>query len=314
MPRIYVTPQQFLSYPPAIAFTFQVQQLTNVGGMDLLMARASRRVDAFCKKRIVSPPATTIVTGIAAGQTALPVASTLGLDAGQEEAVIIGVGLPSQEIIAIVSGGVSVSSWGYPYPGSVTLASPVANNHSAGEAVQGCYMEVSTVGSSDSSDYYSEQYLQFNQDAQIAAAHAPYAGTQNLVRTLFLKNYPIVSLLKLEHMLPIATTWGAPLDQSKIGIHPSAGYLRVPLGSFILPEGLLRTTYTAGMMSVPDDIALATAYYAADELQSMKSLGAYDVLSGKTRYRYRDPQSQSTNFAKDAEAIIDKGNYRRRGP
>lgn len=315
MPRLYINPNQFMQFPVALTFPFQLQQLFLLSGAtDQLLARASRRVDAFCKKRIVSPPATTIgAGGISIGQTLLPVASTLGLDNGQEEAVIIGSG-GTQEIVPVAPGGVNVLNWSWPYPGIITLAQPVLNNHSAGEVVQGCYQEVCTVGSSGSSDFYSEMYLQFSQDAQLAAAHAPYAGTQNLVRMIFLKCYPIRQLLKLEHMLPITTEYNT-LDQSKVGIQPASGYLRLPLGSFVLPEGLFRTTYQAGYIYVPDDIALATAYYAADELQGVVSRGAYDVQSGKTRYRYRDPQSQSTNYAKDAEKLIDDGNYRKRsGP
>lgn len=311
MPRLYLSPADFLSYPAALTFQFQVAQLTSIfGAMDKLMARASRRVDLYARKRIVSPPATTIGTGgIAMGGALLPLTSTLGIDNGQEEAVIIGSG-GTQEIVPIVPGGIQVTNWASPYPGVIQLANPVQYSHVAGEAVQGCYQEVSTVGSSDSSDYYSEMYLQFSQDAQIAAAHAPYAGTQNLTRMIFLKCYPIRQLFKIEHMLPISSEYNT-LDASKVGIQPASGYLRLPLGSFVLPEGLIRTTYIAGFANVPDEIQEATSLYVADELQMMKSQGTYEMQSGKVKARYLDAKATKSRYESQAEEIIDRG-YRRR--
>lgn len=313
MPRIYVTPGQFYSHPAAVTFDFQIQQLTARAGMDALMARASRRVDAYAKKRLVSAPATTIASpGIAAGQTLLPVASTLGLDNGAEEAVIIGSG-GNQEVIAVEPGGINVTNWAYPYPGSIQLASVVTYNHNAGEVIQGCYQEVSTVGSSSSNDPLEQTWVQFDQGAQVAAAHAPYYGTGMLTRVIFLKCYPIQSVLKLEHMLPFTSEFG-PIDISKLGIQIKAGYIRLQLGSFVLPDGLVRTTYQAGFSNVPDDIALATAYYAADELQMLKNEGAVETQRGKVKMKYLNTTETRSRWATMAENIIDSGNYRRKGP
>lgn len=313
MPRLYLTPTQFNSYPQAITFAGQVAQITAISGaMDMLLARASRRVDNYARKRIVQPGTTTLASGgISQGGTSLPVASTLNFDNGQEQAVIIGTG-GTQEIVPILPGGVSVSSWASPYPGTLTLASGVLYSHNAGEAVTGCYQEVSTVGSSGSSDVYSESLLALNQAAQLAQAHAPSFDTSGLTRIIFLKCYPIVPpILKMEHMLPIDSQYST-LDASQVGIQTAAGYLRLPIGSFVLPEGLFRATYRAGFAYPPDDIQDAAAWYAADELQSMMSSGAYETQMSKRRYKYASDQTVKSRFQLKAEDIIDSGNYRRR--
>ena len=297
----------------AIAFAFQVAQLSTISGaMDMLLARASRRVDGYARKRIGAPGSTTVATGgIAAGATSLPMNGTLGFDGTQEQAVILGSG-GTQEILPIAEGGVAVTTWTSPYPGTITLAQGPVYNHVAGEAVVGCYQEVSTVGSSGSSDVYSESLLALNQAAQLAQAHAPSFDTSGLVRIIFLKHYPIVPpILRMEHMLPIDTQYST-LDASQVGIQPAAGYLRLPIGSFVLPEGLFRTTYTAGFRTVPDDIALATANYAADELQGMMSRGTYELAASKTKSKYRDAKNTKSIYVQDAEAAIDAGNYRRK--
>lgn len=312
MPRLYITSAQLNSYPAAITFAFQLTQLQAVSGaVDMLLARASRRVDAYARKRIVQPGTTTIGTGIAAGGTSLSVASTLGFDNGQEQAVIINAGGGTQETVPLMPGGVQVTSWSSPYPGTLTLAQGTQFAHSASEPVVGCYQEVSTVGSSGSSDVYSESLLALNQAAQLAQAHAPHFDTSGLTRIIFLKCYPIVSILKMEHMLPIDTQYST-LDASQVGVQPAAGYLRLPIGSFVLPEGLFRTTYKAGFAYPPDDIMEATAWYAADELQSMMIFGAFERMVGKTKGKYATDKDNKSRFELQAENLIDSGNYRRR--
>ncbi len=312
MPRLYVSTSDFTSYPEAIAFTYQLSQLQAISGaLDKLLARASRRVDGFCKKRIQNPPTTTVASpGCSAGATSLPVASTLGFDNGQEQAINLNASGGTAELLPILPGGVQVTSWIAPYPGVLQLATPTQFAHSASETVQGCYQEVSTVGSSSSSDVYSESLLQLNQAAQLASAHAPQFNTSGLTRVIFLKNYPIQSLLKVEHMLPIETTY-TTLNTGPIGIEPASGYLRLPLGSFVLPEGLFRTSYIAGYQYIPDEVAKATALYAADELQSMMSFGAYDMSQGKLHAQYASGQENLSRFVYDAEEILLNGGYKR---
>ena len=306
MPRLYLLPGQFEDYPCALTFAFQVEQLLKArpGAMDKLMASASRRVDGFARKRIVFPPATTIGTGgIAAGATMLPLTSTLGFDRGQEEAIIIG-----SEIIPLVPGGVSVSEWVYPYPGSVILAQGVTSSHSAGEAVRGCYQEISKVGNPSGRDIEEGTWSGLDQAAQIAEAHAAVSAGPT-TRSIFLKCYPIVALHKLEYTLPISSEY-MNLGLSGVTTEPAIGRIRLPLGSFVMPGGLFKSTYTAGFANAPDEIQEATAWYAADELQMMTSKGAYEIQSGKTRIKYADAQVTKSIYAQKAEEIISRG-YRR---
>lgn len=313
MPRLYCTPTQFTQTPASLAFAFQVAQLQAIGNgaLDQLLARASRRVDGYCKKRVGLPGTTTVGTGgIAAGGTSLPVNATLGFDGGQEQAIVLGTG-GTQEILPVSPGGVAVSSWSAPYPGTITLAAPAQYRHVAGETVQGCYQEVSTVGSSDSADTYSESLLALNQAAQLARAHMPQMDTSGLVRVIFLKSYPIVQLFRIEHMLPIDTSYEA-LDANQVGIQPASGYLRLPIGSFVLPEGLFRTTYTAGFASVPDEVTGAAAWYAADELQMIVSQGAAQMQQGKQRAVYLNSTQTKSRYVLSAEELLDNANLKRR--
>jgi hypothetical protein len=243
----------------------------------------------------------------------LPVASTLNFDNGQEQAVLINPGGGNQEILPLAPAPVKVSSWASPYPGSLTLATPCSYTHASSETVQGLYQEVSTVGSSGSSDVYSESLLELNQAAQLARAHAPRFDTSGLTRVIFVKQYPIVQLYKLEHMLPIDTSYQTfDVAINQVGIHPSAGYLRLPLGSFVLPEGLMRTTYTAGFQNASDEVQQATALYAADILQSMVTMGASQSQQGKLRLVAGQPTQYKSRYVQSAEEILTNANLVRR--
>lgn len=314
MPRLYLTPTQLNQTAEALTFPVQVARLQAVSGaLDQLLARASRRVDLFCRKRVLTPGTTTIASGggISEGATSVSVTSTLGFDNGQEEAIVFNPGGATQEIIPLLPGGVNVTNWSSPYPGSFTLATPVQYAHVEGETVLGCFQEVSTVGSSGSSDVYSESLLALNQAAQLARAHAPQFDTSGLTRVIFLKQYPIIQLYKLEHMLPIDTSFEV-LDQNQVGIHPSAGYLRLPIGSFVLPEGLMRTTYTAGFQYASEEVQQATALYAADILQNMVTMGAAISQQGKLRLQAGQTNQYKSRYVQSAEEILSSANLVRR--
>lgn len=313
MPRLYLSTTDFQNTLEALTFSAQLTRIAAVpGALDQLLARASRRVDGFCRKRIGVPGQTTIASGggISAGATSIIVNSTLGFDNGQEQAILLGSG-GTQEIVPLVPAPVSVSSWTSPYPGTLTFAQETQYAHNAGEVVQGLYQEVSTVGSSGSSDIYSESLLALNQAAQLARAHAPHFDTSGLTRVIFLKQYPIIQLYKLEHMLPIDTSYET-LDQSQVGIAPSAGYLRLPIGSFVLPEGLIRIAYTAGFQYPSEEVQQATALYAADLLQNMMSMGAYQMQQGKLRGTYGQTTQYKSRYVQAAEEILSSVNLVRR--
>lgn len=314
MPRLYLNPTLFNETAEALTFPVQVARLQAVSGaLDQLLARASRRVDLTCKKRVMSPGTTTIATGggISAGATSVNLTSTLGFDNGQEQAILLNPGGANAEIVPVLPGGVNVTSWISPYPGSLALGTPVQYSHAALEPVQGLYQEVSTVGSSGSSDVYSESLLALNQAAQLARAHAPQFDTSGLTRVIFLKQYPIIQLYRIEHMLPIDTTYET-LDASQVGIQPSAGYLRLPIGSFVLPEGLFRSTYTAGFQYPSDEVQQATALYAADILQNMVTMGASQSQQGKLRMVIGQSTNSKSKYVQDAEDLLTSANLVRK--
>lgn len=300
MPRLYLLPGQFDMFPAALAFAFQVTQLKAIpGAMDQLLARASGRVDSHARKRVGAPKTTTVGTaGILAGGTLLPVASTLGFDEDAEQAVIIGSG-GTQEIIPVE--GIDVTEWANPYPGTIRLARPVAYSHSSGQAVQGCYQEISKVGNPGGRDLEEQAWTDPDQ-----AMHTPMSAGK---RTIFLKCYPIIQLYKLEYTLPINAEY-TNLGLPGVQIHPSSGYIRLPISSFVVAGGMFRATYTAGFASVPSKIQEATSWYAADDLQSMVSKGAYEIQSGKSRARYSDGKTAKSIYEQRAEEIINRG-YRR---
>ncbi len=306
MPRIYLDTDSFLMTPEALTFPVQVARLQkNESALDRLLAQASKRVDVFCHKKIGAPGQTRIATGgLSSGSTSVNVDSTLMFDGDREQAVRIG-----SEILPLLPGGVEVSSWISPYPGVLRLASPVQGNYSAGTTVSGCYQEISTVGSSSSND--DDLMVDMSQEAQLAEAHnGGFSDSGNLTRIIFLKQYPIVKFYKLEHQLPYSTGQYGDLGINDIGIQPGAGYIRLPLGSYVLEKGLMRITYLAGYQSIPDDIiARATAFYMADSLQNMVSMGAYEMSQGKLRGKYADSQSAKSRYVAMAEEILCQGNY-----
>ncbi len=312
MPRMYLSPTDLGLTPVGIALSGQIAQLqaSGTGAVDQQLAKASVRVDSYCKKRIGSVGATTLSAGVSAGGQQIAVASTLGFDDKEEQAVILGTGA-TQETAAIIPGGVVVTSWVSPYPGTLTLASPLTFSHLLGESVQGCYQEVSRSGSSANNEPYSEALL--TQEAQIAQAHAPVlAQGKNLTRKVFVKQYPIQSILTIEHAYPFAPESYAPLNPKSIGVNPMAGIYTFTLGTVVIPEGLIRTTYLAGYQTVPEDIKDATAYYFADLLQVLFNLpGVLELQQGKRRQKFSDGKSR-TLWAQKAAEILDDGHYVRK--
>ncbi len=120
-----------------------------------------------------------------------------------------------------------------------------------------------------------------------------------------------MSLLQVEHMLPFDVSYGTLFPGTTIGVAPAAGYMRLPLGSFVLPEGLIRTTYTAGYTNIPDEVQEATAWYAADELQTMVSQGSHMNMQGKVKAQWAATTEMKSLYEQRAENALDKG-FRRR--
>lgn len=308
MPRLYLSPTELQSRPAGIALAQQIAQLPS-GGLDALLASASQAVDNACRKRIGAPGATTVGTGgIAAGASLLPVTSTLGIDDLAENAVIIDTGA-NQETILVQPGGVAPTlPLQAPYPGTIQLATPAAYAHSAGATVQYVYQEVDETGRSSSSDLYAEA---FTQEAQIALAHAPILSRgMDFTRKVFLKQYPIIgTILKCEHAYSFDNQYIA-IDQTSLAIDPAAGFYTFRIGTIILPQGLVRTTYQAGYQVVPDDLKQATAFFFADMMADFfNPAGAVETQMGKRKQVFLTKDGKTYNQVR-AEALCAR--YRRR--
>src|SRR6266568_9108848 len=180
MPRLYLTSAELKESVLGYSMSGPINALS-AAALDKLLFRSSERVDGFCKRRLQTIGSTTISgsSTIVAGSTSVPVASTLTFDNKDEQAVTIGTG-GTQETILVQSGGVSVSSFTSPYPGTLTLDTPTAFNHAAGESVVGIYKEVTEAGGVSSGDSFSSSLV--SQQAQIAQAHQPKINFNNLTR------------------------------------------------------------------------------------------------------------------------------------
>ncbi len=192
MGKLFVTPAQLASYPIGVTMAGLINSLPP-GTIDEILMRSSQRCEDFCQKRLQSPGSSTLSVPATAGQQSISVASTLTLDELAELAVIIDQGTGLQETVQITPGGVVANTpLASPYPGTITLETPLQFSHSSGAAVQYCIQEVEEAGSASSGDPYTEA-LQ-TQAAQLALAHLP-AYHAGLTRIVFCKSYPRTSLL-----------------------------------------------------------------------------------------------------------------------
>lgn len=308
MPRLYLSVAEFSATPLAIALSGQISQL-NSGVIDQLLARCSQRVDSFLEKRLQAPGTSTLSASASAGSTQISVASTLTLDSLAELAVIIDVGNSNQEKAEIVPGGVSVTSWQAPYPGTLTLTSGLQFSHSSGAPVQYVYKEVREAITASQSDPYSEALM--SQAAQLALAHLPPIHT-GLTRISFVKSYPLQTVYTIEHAYSYDTTYNVLYDSSNVTfagqiiIEPTSGYLRYRAGTVIIPQGMVRITYVGGYNAVPDDVKSAVVWYMADELgMFLNPLGAVDSGMGKRRQSFALAQGKTPNVQR-AEDLLSK--------
>jgi hypothetical protein len=313
IPRVYLTPTELQGLPLGLALANQLSALPP-GTLDQMLARASQRCDSYCEKRLQAPGSTTLAASAIAGASSISVASTATLDNLSEQAAILDLNRSNQETVIIQSGGVAVTSWQAPYPGTITLdpSTPLQFSHSQGATVTYCYKEVREAITASQSDPYSEALM--SQAAQLALAHLPPIHL-GLTRLVFLKSYPIINVFALEHAYSFDTTYNLiynnadPSFTGQIIVEPAAGFVRFRVGTVVLPQGLCRTTYTGGFTSIPDDIKDAVAYYLADDLMRISNpYMATDTTQGKRRQAY-NMQAGRTPNVQMAEAILEP--YRR---
>lgn len=278
MPRLYLTPSELNETPLGIGLASSISALTpNV--IDKLLARASQSCDSECRRRLQAPGSTTLNQNASPGVTQISVASTLTLDNLDEQAVQIGT-----ETILIKPGGVTVTTWASPYPGTINLASATQIGHNSGDPVVFLYKETTEAGGSSSSDPYAQAML--TQEAEIAYAHMPSMSQGGLTRVVFLRNYPIISISAIEHAFSFSTQFSSVDTSIEVPV-PHDGWYRFQPGSVILREGLMRTTYTGGFQSVPDDIKEATSLYFAVQMRLLANpYGAIEQLLGKRKTRW----------------------------
>lgn len=247
---------------------------------------------------------TTLSQNVSAGASIITVLSTLTLDNLAEQGVIIDLGNGGQETILIQPGGVTVTSWVSPYPGTIQLAMPLTFGHSSGAPVQFVYKEVNEAIKASQSDPYSEA-LQ-DQAAQLALAHLP-AMHVGLSRIAFLNNYPIQSVFTVEHAYSFDTTYNlvfSSFDPNYTGgiiIEATAGFYRFRVGTVVTPEGFVRTCYIGGYQVIPDDIKVACSYYFAEEIKQM--INPYNVRSESQGKRSLAWDPMHTNVD-EAERIL----------
>lgn len=291
IPRLYANRTDFLNSVVGTVYASQITQIP-ANTVDAMLFTASQNCDNFTKRRLGAPQSTTLSAQANPGDMSVQVASTIGWDSGAEQAIILDTG-NAQEIIPIVPGGVTANMpYISPYPGTINLASPVANTHASGTTVQGCYQEVSTAGSSSSKEPYTEDLL--TQEAEVAQAHAPLIGQGgNLTRKVFLNSYPLITLYKVEHAFPWINTY-APIDVSAVLLNSRLGTYKLNLGTVVIPEGNIRTTYTGGFQNVPDNVKQAAIYYVADQLAVFYNIaGVLESQMGKRRLRFSTGVSKS---------------------
>ena len=309
MPRLYLTSAELKESALGYSMAGPIGALS-AAALDKLLFRASARVDGFCKKRVQCIGSTTIsgASTITAGSTSLPIVSTLTFDNLDEQAVTIGSG-GTQETILIQSGGVAVTNSASPYAGTLTLDTPTTHDHAAGEAVVGVYKEITEAGGVSSADDFSLS-LQ-TQAAQIAEAHMPHINLRNLTRIVWLRNSPLISIKGIEHSYSFINTYQA-ITGNVTSQHAHDGWYRFNTGMVITPEGMLRTTYLGGYLTIPDDVKEATMYYAADLLQQfINPSGAISSRQGKVAYTYSSGAKTKTPNVEAAEGILKDGKYRR---
>lgn len=295
MPRLYLTPAELNELPLGIGLAPQISTL-GLGVLDKLIARASKRCDQTCHRRLQSPGSSTLTANVSAGATSIAVTSTLTLDNLAEQAIQIGT-----ETAIINPGGVTVTSWTAPYPGSITLNSPLQNGHSNGDAVTFLYKEVSEAGSSSTSDPYTEAIQ--TQAMQLALAHLPPARTA-LTRVIFTKNYPIINLNAIEHAFSFVNQFNA-VDMTIESIVPNEGWVRFNVGTVILREGIMRVTYSGGFQVIPDDIKMACTYFVAEELKQMSNPFAASMIhQGKRSTQWAYDKDGDSPLVHEAKVIL----------
>lgn len=306
MVKLYMTPNEIMETPVGIGLSSQISALPT-GSLDKILSRASQACDDYCNRRLQAPGSSTLSQAANMGDTSISVASTLTLDELSEWGAIINPGAGNQETVAINSGGVTVTNWSSPYPGTLSLASGLLYHHSQNEPIFYYFREVSEAGGASSSDPYTEAIQ--TQAMQLALAHMPSTRIA-LTRVVFFKAYPIISIKQIEHAFSFDNQFNN-VDLTVESIDTNLGWARFNVGTVILREGLMRLTYSGGYKQVPDTIKSATALFFAEEMRLMSNpFGATSMGLGKRSQSWSSNKDGDTPLVAQAKKYLNR--YRRR--
>jgi len=220
-----------------------------------------------------------------------------------EQAVQIGTGA-LQETILVKPGGVTVTNWASPYPGTINLASATQFSHNSGDPVAFLFKETTEAGGMSSSDPFAAALL--TQEAEIAYAHMPPVMQGGFTRVIFLRNYPIINISAIEHAFSFSSQFSSVDTSIEVPV-PHDGWYRFQPASVIMREGLMRTTYTGGFQSIPDDIKEATSLFFAVQMRLQANpYGAIEQLMGKRKQRWATSGGDKDPLVVQACSILKK--------
>lgn len=276
-----------------------------------LLSRASTRVDRFTRRKIGAPLATTIAASpvVSVGSTLIGLNSTLSLDNTDNQCLVLGSS-GNYEIIPIVPGSVTTTTYSGNYPGTVQLATPTTYAHPTGETVQCAWQETHEVGSSSSIDVFTEA---ITQEAQIAAAHQPVLSGGNMTRVVYLDSYPIQQVVQVQGSYSYSDAY-FPVALDGVILSPVDGFFLLPLGTPLYEGSFVQVTHISGYQAVPDDVKTATMWYAGEELMLTNAAyaqGMVRLTEGKVTQQWQ-PMTKKSVFAQNAENMLLEGNYKRR--
>jgi len=121
-------------------------------------------------------------------------------------------------------------------------------------------------------DAQADIYVPLDLQGTLGTSRARSLGANDLVRHVFLKEYPPVypemwtgsiTAITVTHAIGGATT--LDLSSGSLTYHPETGQIMFPLGTYIVIGDLLSITYAGGYSTVPDDLKRATVYEAIEQ-------------------------------------------------
>lgn len=307
MPRQYITAAEFSAHPIGVKLNAGALGTGILAGA---IERASSRCDEFCRRRLGLPGQTTLQGATVVGATSLILADAyaIGVDLGPDVVLQIGAGATQETVQVAWMTGFNPAGGNNQATINLLPGVTLQYAHGGGEAVVALYLEQSDLqgGATDPTD----QAFAETQAGQLAQAHAPRLGVAESVRVVFLKNFPIVQVVKVQ----IAYPWANALDTGNVAdltIDWKEGWYRFPIGYFAPRGGLVYTTYLGGFSPVPSLVKTAMIYEVAAELAFGENyLGAQEYSRGNYRVRMagraadKNQSGRSLLFAHEAEEAL----------